>query len=124
MHPVLQAAVDEAVRDFGPDAVAFSERPDGSVKVTVSGQDIGGGWDPNVVSLTTILLTTYPAPPPYPFYLPAGLRKVDGAAIPNLTAATVDGVAAAQLSVRPQGGRPASSFPALIRGVVSWLRER
>jgi hypothetical protein len=94
------------------------------VKVTVSGQDIGERWQPDVVSITTTLLTTFPSPPPYPFYLPADLRKKDGSAVPNLGSATIDGVAVTQLSVRPQGGRPASSFPALIRAVVSWLRGR
>jgi hypothetical protein len=124
MHPVLQAAVDDAAEEFGQETVTFTELPDGSVKVTVSGQDIGERWEPNVISITTILLTTFPSPPPYPFYLPADLRKKDGSAVPNLGSATVDGVAVTQLSVRPQGGRPESSFSALIRAVVSWLRGR
>jgi hypothetical protein len=124
MHPVLQSAVDDAAQDFGQDKVTFTELPDGSVKVTVSGQDIGERWEPHVVSITTTLLTTFPSPPPYPFYLPAGLRKSDGSAVPNLGSATIDGVTVSQLSVRPQGGRPESSFPALIRAVVTWLRGR
>jgi hypothetical protein len=124
MHPVLRAAVDDAAQAFGQDKVTFTELPDGSVKVTVSGQDIGERWQPDVISITTTLLTTFPSPPPYPFYLPADLQKKDGSAVPNLGSATIDGVAVTQLSVRPQGGRPVSSFPALIRAVVSWLRGR
>jgi hypothetical protein len=124
MHPVLQAAVDEAAEAFGRDKVTFAERPDGSAKVTVSDLDIGERWEPRVVSITTTLLTTFPSPPPYPFYLPAGLRKADGAAVPNMRAATLDGVAVSQLSVRPQGGRTENSLPALLLGIVSWLRER
>jgi hypothetical protein len=124
MHPVLRAAVDDAAQAFGQDKVTFAELPDGSVKVTVSSQDIGEGWEPNVVSITTTLLTTFPSPPPYPFYLSAGLRKTDGSAVPNMSSATIDGEAVTQLSVRPQGGRSASSFPALIHGVVSWLQNR
>jgi hypothetical protein len=124
MHPVLQAAVDEAAEAFGRDKVTFTELPDGSVKVTISDLDIGEGWVPRTVSITTTLLATFPSPPPYPFYLPGGLQKAGGVAVPNMRAATVDGVAVMQLSVRPQGGRPESSFPALISGVASWLRER
>jgi hypothetical protein len=124
MHPVLRAALDDAVEAFGPDQVTFTELPGGPVKVTVSGQDIGEGWEPRIVSVTATLLATYPSPPPYPFYLPAGLRRTDGAAVGNLTEATIDGTTATQLSVRPKDGRPASSLPALIRGVVSWLRGR
>jgi hypothetical protein len=124
MHPVLQAAVDDAAEEFGQEKVTFTELPDGSVKVTVSGQDIGERWEPNVVSITANLLTTFPSPPPYPFYLPADLRKRDGSAVPNMTSATLDGVVVTQLSVRPQGGRPEGSFSALIRAVVSWLRGR
>ena len=124
MHPVLRAALDDAAETFGPDKVTFTELPDGSVKVTVSGQDIGEGWGPRAVSITTTLPATFPSPPPYPFYLPAGLRKTDGGATPNMRAATIDGMDMIQLSVRPQGGRTESSFPALICGIVSWLRER
>lgn len=124
MHPVLQAAIDDAVQAFGRDKVTFAGLPDGSVRVAVSGQDIGEGWEPRVVSITTTLLTTFPSPPPYPFYLSAGLRKRDGTVVPNLGSATIDGVAVTQLSVRPQGGRSERSFPALIRAVVSWLRGR
>jgi hypothetical protein len=123
MHPVLRAAVDETAEAFGADTVAFAERPDGSVKVTVSSLDLGGNWEPRVVGIAAILLTTFPSPAPYPFYLPAGLRRADGGPVPNLKAATVDGVAVSQLSVRPLGGRTESSFPALILGVVSWLRD-
>jgi hypothetical protein len=124
MHPVLQAAVDDAIQAFGPDKVTFTEQPDGSVKVTVSGQDIGERWAPRIVTITTILLTTFPSPPPYPFYLPAGIHRVDGGVVANLTPTTIDGVGVNQLSVRPQGGRPESSFPALISGIVFWLRDR
>jgi hypothetical protein len=124
MHPVLQAAVDDAAQAFGQEKITFTELPDGSVKVTVSDQDIGERWEPKVVSISAILLTTFPSPPPYPFYLPAGLRKSDGSAVPNLRSTTVDGVTVSQLSVRPQGGRSESSFSALIRAVVSWLRGR
>lgn len=124
MHPVIRAALDDAAETFGPDQVTFTELSDGSVKVTVWGQDIGEGWEPRVVSITTTLLTTFPSPPPYPFYLPAGLRKTGGTTVPNMGATTIDGISVIQLSVRPLGGRPESSFPALICGVASWLRSR
>ena len=122
MHPVLRAALEEAAEAFGPDKVAFTEMPDGSVKATVSGVEIGDGWVPQTVGITTTLLVTFPSPPPYPFYLPAGLRRADGGAVPNMRTATIDGAVVTQLSVRPQGGRAESSFPALIRGVAAWLR--
>jgi hypothetical protein len=124
MHPIIRAALDDAAETFGPDKVAFTELPNGSVEATVSGQDIGDGWEPGIISITTTLLTTFPSPPPYPFYLPAGLRKTDGKAVSNMTAVTIDGIDMLQLSVRPQGGRPESSFASLIRGVTSWLRRQ
>jgi hypothetical protein len=124
MHPVVRAALDEAAETFGPDRVTFTELPDGSVKVTVSGQDIGDGWVPRIVSITTTLLATFPSPAPYPFYLPAGLHKVGGGTAGNMTPVTIDGADAIQLSVRPQGGRPECSFPALICGISSWLRRQ
>jgi hypothetical protein len=124
MHPVILAALDEAVETFGPEKVTFTELPDGSVRVTVSGQDIGEGWEPRIVTIKTTLLATFPSPAPYPFYLPAGLRKTDGKQIANVTQATIDGSAVTQLSVRPLGGRTESSFPALICGVSSWLRRQ
>lgn len=123
MHPVLRAALDEAVEVFGPDKVAFTEMSDGSVKATISGLEIGDGWVPQTVGITTMLLVTFPSPPPYPFYLPAGLRRADESAVPNMRAATIDGTAVTQLSVRPLGGRAENSFPALICGVASWLRD-
>ena len=124
MHPVIKAAIEEAGDAFGREQVTFAELADSSVKVTVSGLDIGDGWDPRIISITTILLTTFPSPPPYPFNLPAALRKADGGTLPNMRPATVDGVVVSQLSVRPLGSQPTSSFPALIRAVVSWLRDR
>jgi hypothetical protein len=122
MHPVVRATLDDAAETFGPGNVTFTELPDGSVKVTVSGQNIGEGWAPSVISITTTLLATFPSPPPYPFYLPGDLRKTGGTAVPNMTAATIDGIDVIQLSLRPQGGRPEASFPALICGITSWLR--
>jgi len=124
MHPVIRAALDDAGETFGPDKVAFTELPDGSVKATVSGQDIGDGWEPRIISITTTLLATFPSPPPYPFYLPAGLRKTDGRTVPGMTAVTVGGVDMIQLSVRPQGGRPEGSFAVLICGITAWLRRQ
>jgi len=124
MHPVIRAALDDAAETFGPDKVTFTEQPDGSVKVTISGHDIGENWDPQVISITTTLLTTFPSPPPYPFYLPAALRKTDGTTVPGMSSTTIDGTDVIQLSVRPKGGRPETSFPALICGIASWLRSQ
>jgi hypothetical protein len=123
MHPVLQAAIDESVAAFGADRVLFSERPDGSVRVTVRGIHVGDAWSPPVTDLTTTLLVSFPATQPYPFYLPANLNRINGKPMPsNLQKVTVDGQVTLQLSVRPQGSRPVESFPALIAGVASWMK--
>src|ERR1022692_74379 len=116
MHPVLRAAIDDALGSFGMARVTFAERPDGSVKVTVSGLDIGTSWEPSVISVTVVLLTTFPTPPPSPFYLPAAMQKADGSSVPNMSAVAIDGAAATQLSVRPPVNGAVSSFPALVLG--------
>lgn len=123
MHPVLRAAIDESVAAFGVERVTFTERPDGSVKVTVAGVDLGDTWSPQVSEITTTLLVSFPATQPYPFYLPAHLNRTNDKAMPsNLQRVTLDGQAVLQLSVRPLGNRTVESFPALIAGVVSWIR--
>lgn len=123
MHPVLQAAIDESIAAFGVERVAFTERPDGSIRVTVSGLHLGDTWSPQVTEITTTLLISFPATQPYPFYLPANLNRTNGEAMPsNFQTVTVDGHAALQLSVRPQGNRTVESLPALVAGVVSWIK--
>jgi hypothetical protein len=123
MHPVLQAAIDDATAAFGPDNVVHVELPDGTVRVTVRGQDAGEKWQPQFVDITANLLVTFPTTQPYPFYLPADVSRTSGAMPSNMTRVNLDGVAFTQLSVRPQGGRTVDSFAALIGGVASWLRS-
>jgi len=123
MHPTLQQAVDEAVATFGPDAVSVVERPDGSVRVTVKDLDLGPGWEPSRIELGTVLLTTYPVPAPYPFYLTKGLHRVDGKSVPNLQQVPDQGDTISQLSVRPLGNQAFATLPALLLAVVSWLRS-
>lgn len=123
MHPVLQAALDESIAAFGVERVDFTERPDGSVRVTVRGFDLGDTWSPSVTEITTNLLVSFPATQPYPFYLPVELNRTNGMAMPpNLTRVTLDGQTVVQLSVRAQGNRAVESFSELIAGVVSWIR--
>lgn len=124
MHPVLQKALDESVVAFGVERVVFTERPDGSVRVTVLGFDLGDTWSPQVAQITTVLLVSFPATQPYPFYLPTNLNRTNGKAMPqNYTRVVVDGQEVLQLSVRPLGNRTVVSFPELIAGVVSWIRS-
>jgi len=124
MHPVLQATIDESVAAFGVERFTYTERPDGSVKVTVRGLDLGDTWSPQMSEITTNLLVSFPATQPYPFYLPATLTRPNGVAMPsNFQQVTVEGQLVWQLSVRPLGGRSVDSFPALIAGVVSWIRS-
>lgn len=123
MHPVLQAAIDESVAAFGAHRVAYAERPDGSVRVTIRGAELGDTWDPQMTDITTTLLVSFPTTQPYPFYLPPNLKRAEGKAMPsNFQNVVVDGQAALQLSVRPLGNRTVQSFPALIAGVASWMR--
>ncbi len=83
MHPVLQKALDESVVAFGVERVVFTERPDGSVRVTVLGFDLGDTWSPQVAQIATVLLVSFPATQPYPFYLPTNLNRTNGKAMPQ-----------------------------------------
>ena len=124
MHPVIRAALDDAADTFGPDKVTFTELPDGSVKVTVSGRDIGEGWEPQVVSITTTLLTTFPSPAALsvlPGGRPAEDRRDNGLQHEDRHHRRHR----RDPAVGPPAGRTTGKpFPALICGIVAWLRSR
>jgi hypothetical protein len=122
MHPVIGAAVQEVVATFGQDEVHVRELTDGSQWLTVRNRDIGAEWTPSVVDLSVKLLLTYPNPPPYPFYLPATLRRANAAVINNLTTAVVDGIEYGQLSLNRPFDPSKETLSSRLVGVLDWIR--
>ena len=109
IHPRTSAAISDVEATFGADHVTYSEQADGSVLVTVEGADLGNGWAPRIVELSVKLPPSFPDTMPYPWYLPAGLRRTDGTTVERLTETTVsDGIKRSQLSL---GGPWTASDP-------------
>lgn len=123
MHPRMIAAIAELRATLAEREVTHAELPDGSVWVTLVGVDFGVGWSPRAGDLSVKLAPTFPDTGPYPWYLPAGFQREDGALIAQLNPVTIDGVNRAQLSVnRPWS--PGDSLGARVLGVLHWLRTR
>lgn len=123
VHPVVEAAVNDVVAQFGRDVVEARELADGSVWVTVRDRCLGDAWIPSRVDLSVKILPTFPSTPPYPFYVTAGLRPVEKAAPPNLVPSTqVDGQTVAQLSLNKPFGS-ADTLAARLVAVLDWLRR-
>lgn len=123
MHPLISAAVNDVVAQFGNDVVDAAEQADGSVWVTVANRSLTDQWEPQTVDLSVKLWPTFPSTPPYPFYLTADVRHVNGAQPPNLQPRVeVDGRVVAQLSLnKPFSER--DSLAARLVAVLEWLRR-
>ena len=121
-HPVVAAAVVEVISTFGEEQVESVDLPDGAVWLTVKDRDLGDSWTPSMIPLTVKLLMTYPNPPPYPFYVPATLRRTDGTPVTNLTRAVVDGVEYGQLSLNRPFDPARETLCARLVAAVDWIR--
>jgi hypothetical protein len=122
MHPRIAAAIGDVEATFPDNAVTHAELSDGSVWVSILGVDFGIGWAPRNGDLAVKLAPTFPDTGPYPWYLPAGIRRVDGTAADRITPAEVDGMTRAQLSVNAPWN-PGDSLGARALGVLRWLHS-
>jgi len=121
MHPRIAAAINDIESTFADHEVTHAELADGSVWVTVARVDFGLGWVPRAGDLTVKLAPTFPDSGPYPWYLPAGIRRDDAIPVDRITPVNVDGTDRAQLSVNGPWS-PGDSLGARVVGVLHWLR--
>lgn len=122
-------ALADVQATFGEGRVEASELPDGSVWVTLRDVAIGERWNAPVITLQVKLLPTYPTTPPYPFYGPADLTRLDGARFDRLQPRVDvgDGTPRAQISMRIASQQSFDTSAETLSGrfmaVIAWLRE-
>jgi hypothetical protein len=123
-HPMQESAL-ASVRDTFPDHVADIENDDeGAVLITVRDVAIGEGWNQPVIDLAVKLQVTFPSTPPYPFYGPPGMVRVDGLALGQLQPHVVlDGRERTQISLTKPFDPAAETLGSRFAAVVRWLRS-
>ena len=125
MSDEQRQAVMGVRKTFREHTVTVDELDDGAVWVILRGAEVGAGWNEPVIDLAVKLLVTFPTTPPYPFYGPAGLHRVDGATFgplqPNVEIG--DGVPRAQISLMKAFNPVAETLGARYVAVLDWLRN-
>lgn len=123
-HP-MQAAAVGSVRDVFPDHTIDVEQPgDGTAVITVRDVSIGDGWDRAAIDLEVKLQVTFPSTPPYPFYGPAGMTRIDGTALAQIQPLVpLDGGQRTQISLNKAFDPAAETLGARFAAVVRWLRS-
>ena len=118
-----QATAD--VRSTFPEHAVDIELDDGAVWVVVRRVEIGADWNESVIDLAVKLLVTFPSTPPYPFYGPAGMHRLDGATFGPLQPSVDvgDGVLRAQISLTKTFDPGAESLGGRFVAVMGWLRN-
>lgn len=122
-HPRMAAFIAQVKETFGEGDVGQTEMADGSIWLAVAGVDLGPGWNPRATTLSVKLAPTFPDTAPYPWYLPAGTTRTDGAPVDRLSGPIeLDGSSRLQLSLNAPWS-PDSSLADRMLGVVRWLRS-
>jgi hypothetical protein len=123
IHPRVEAVIAQVKETFGDDDVGVTPLSDGSIWLTVSGIDLGPGWSPRAPTLSVKLDPTFPDSAPYPWYLPEGAGRSDGAPVDRLSGPVdLDGSRRLQLSLNAPWSSD-SSLADRILGVARWLRS-
>jgi hypothetical protein len=120
MHPRTAIAVADVQSTFADHDVSITELADGSIWLAVEDVDFGG-WIPPCGALAVKLAPTFPDTAPYPWYLPNGIKRLDGGTVDRITPVTVDGVARAQLSLNGRWDQ-SHRLGARMLGVLHWIR--
>jgi hypothetical protein len=125
MSDEQRQAIADVERTFPEHVVKVEELDDGAVWVGVRGVEIGAGWSEPVIDLAVKLLVTFPSTPPYPFYGPSGLHRVDGATFGPLQPSVDigDGVPRAQISLTKAFDFGTETLGARFVAVLDWLRN-
>lgn len=118
-----QRALEDLRATFPEHTVDVEELADGAVWVILRQVDIDTGWNEPVIDLAVKLLVTFPSTPPYPFYGPAGLARVDGATYGPLQPQVDigDGLPRAQISLTKAFDPQAETLGTRFVAVLGWL---
>ncbi len=123
MHPRMVPSLRQVEETFGPTNVSSTELPDGFVWVDVAAVDLGAGWNLPVTMLSVKLAPTFPDTAPYPWYLPWGIGRSDGAAVDRLSGPVdLDGRHLTQVSLNAPWTVDASLADRML-AVVRWLKK-
>jgi hypothetical protein len=118
-------AIADVRRTFPEHTIDVEELDAGAVWVVMRRVEIGAGWNEPMIDLAVKLLVTFPSTPPYPFYGPGGLHRVDGATFGPLQPSVDigDGVPRAQISLTKTFDPDAETLGARFVAVLGWLRN-
>jgi hypothetical protein len=124
VSPTHATAID-TVRDAFPVHTVDVDAPgDGTTIVTVRDIDVGAGWNLTRIDLTIKLQVTFPSSPPYPFYGPAGMARVDGRGLSQIQPRIqLDGEVRTQISLTKPFNPAVETLGARLVAVVGWLRD-
>jgi hypothetical protein len=123
-HPVQEFAL-ASVRDTFPEHTVDIERPgDGTALITVREVLIGEGWNQPVIDLAVGLQVTFPSTPPYPFYGPPGMARVDRQALGQIQPSVpFNGGQRTQISLTKPFDPATETLGSRFAAVVHWLRS-
>jgi hypothetical protein len=115
----------ETVRDaFAGHEITVEEPGDGTTVITVGNVDVGAGWNVSELDLSVKLQVTFPSSPPYPFYGPPGMARVDGRALPQIQPhVQVDGASRTQISLNKPFDPAVETLAGRLVAVIDWLRS-
>lgn len=122
-HPEQASAVASVQEAFPDHVVDVCQPGDGTAIITVRELDVTDGWNTSVVDLEVRLQVTFPSSPPYPFYGPAGMARVDGTALAPLQQVVVDGQPRTQISLTKPFDASSETLGSRLAAVVRWLRN-
>jgi hypothetical protein len=114
-----------AVRDtFKSHEIAVDEPGDGTTTLTVCGVAIGSGWNFGVIDLSVKLQVTFPSTPPYPYYGPPGMTRIDGRSFSQIQPQVrVDGEHRTQISLNKPFDPASETLAGRLVTVIAWLRS-
>lgn len=123
MNPRMAPSLRQVEETFGTPNVSSTELADGFVWVDVAAVDLGPGWNPAVTTISVKLAPTFPDTAPYPWYLPWGIGRSDGAVVDRLSGPIeLDGRSLTQVSLNAPWSVDASLADRML-AVVRWLKK-
>jgi hypothetical protein len=123
-NPAHAVAIDSVRSAFPAHDVDVDEPGDGTTIVTVREIDVGPGWNVRSIDLSVKLQVTFPSSPPYPFYGPSGMARIDGTAYPQIQPhVQLDGSARTQISLNKPFDPAAETLASRLVGAIAWLRN-
>jgi hypothetical protein len=123
-HPMQSAAVDSVRDAFPGHTVDVAQPGDGTALITVRGVNVGDGWDRPSIDLEVKLQVTFPSTPPYPFYGPAGMTRLDGQVLAQIQPfVSFDGQQRTQISLTKVFDPAVETLGSRVAAVARWLRS-